>query len=581
VEFAKKPKKGVARFCLPDGAEAESRQPVSDYHLDLAACLCKSCLSSPEPFANVWLNVLSGLAYAMAADGRLAEIGTDLNSFLGWASLTGVAGVGSELNDVQHGTLDVAPVQSSLLCGFAVAHGLLRFAMLDADTSLREQSLLLSFENDGVDAALNASEDGLLWCSGSPTEAAPVYDIGGACTLEEGAELLPGSASVAALVKIGHDCLEYPESLFAEILTVDDRPAKGGGLPDFWEATLARLVSHVLSRPDTSCIFAVGDPDAGREVLQRLQHVEDWVTDAEELAYRTGLSAADIQSAAERLKDNVHFPPSKEDLVGLLAEILRPSRQAKGPTPRSHRQLPFLKRRLAADGFSLLQHDGCRVRSIAEAYPVVLEICRQHEGDPILDQAGLQLRELIDFRVHLTQPLSDTVPAFYAKEQSSLDDYFRRVFADNDSLFGRRFRETGQLDAVLDHIVAIIRSDQGRFATRRAILVVPHEIQAGPDIAPLGLVSVRLLLRFAGSTVVIGFSFTWRTVEALVGFPYSLYGSVRFGDHLVQVVKSKLPDSRARNVRMGELSYVAHSLHMFADEHGQNIARRIVNDATF
>jgi hypothetical protein len=69
-------------------------------------------------------------------------------------------------------------------------------------------------------------------------------------------------------------------------------------------------------------------------------------------------------------------------------------------------------------------------------------------------------------------------------------------------------------------------------------------------------------------------------VEALVGFPYSLFASVRFGQHLTERLKALLPPEASRTVEMGHVSYIAHSLHIFLDAYGQNIARRIVDDAS-
>ena len=129
------------------------------------------------------------------------------------------------------------------------------------------------------------------------------------------------------------------------------------------------------------------------------------------------------------------------------------------------------------------------------------------------------------------------------------------------------------------HLSAVV-SGGTKFATRRAILVVPHRIVAGEDLSPLGLVSVRLIPRFVGEVIRILYSFTWRTVEAFVGFPYSLYGSVGFAEHLTAELQARVATEQRRHVRMGEVSYIAHSLHMFMDAYGQNIARRIVDDAS-
>jgi hypothetical protein len=133
---------------------------------------------------------------------------------------------------------------------------------------------------------------------------------------------------------------------------------------------------------------------------------------------------------------------------------------------------------------------------------------------------------------------------------------------------------------VLEHVAAAIRNPDDSFSTRRAILVIPHEVTTGQELAPLGLVSVRIVPRFVALRPVIHFSYTWRTVEALVGFPYSLFGSVRFAQHLTDRIKAVLPPDLQRSLEMGTVSYIAHSLHFFLDDYAQNIARRTVDDAT-
>jgi hypothetical protein len=92
-------------------------------------------------------------------------------------------------------------------------------------------------------------------------------------------------------------------------------------------------------------------------------------------------------------------------------------------------------------------------------------------------------------------------------------------------------------------------------------------------------VCVRIVPRFQDRRIRFDYSFVWRTVEALVGLPYSMFGSVRFGEYLTERLTQELAE-HSYTVEMGQVSYIAQSLHMFTDEYGQIIARRIVNDAT-
>jgi hypothetical protein len=156
-----------------------------------------------------------------------------------------------------------------------------------------------------------------------------------------------------------------------------------------------------------------------------------------------------------------------------------------------------------------------------------------------------------------------------------LEKYFDREFCRPDGLFRKQLDLGDQLRVVVEHVVRSVT--EWGFNTRRAILVVPH-VPTGGQPAPLGLVSVRILPRTIGIRTKVDFSFTWRTVEALVGLPYSLYGSVCFSEYLIRMINEEI--SGHRTVELGELSYIAHSLHLFADEHSLAITKRIIDDAS-
>jgi hypothetical protein len=189
----------------------------------------------------------------------------------------------------------------------------------------------------------------------------------------------------------------------------------------------------------------------------------------------------------------------------------------------------------------------------------------------------VELRELTDFKVQLSRPLDKQVPAFYENEHQSLKEYFDREFLSENGTFGKVFAVTGQIDPVIRHVCDAIRTTHA--TTRRGIIIIPHIPAGGTDLAPLGLVCIRIVPRISEAKVRFDFSFVWRTVEVLVGFPYSLFGSVKFSEHLTSLLRKNL-SADDYQVELGEVSYTAQSLHMFGDEYGQIIARRIVNDAT-
>jgi len=117
-------------------------------------------------------------------------------------------------------------------------------------------------------------------------------------------------------------------------------------------------------------------------------------------------------------------------------------------------------------------------------------------------------------------------------------------------------------------------------STRRAVLVVPHRLPDDGELSPLGLVSVRIAPRLRDDGPVLDASYSWRTVEALVGLPYSLYGSIMFAQELAAQIATRLPTAVARTMRIGTISFIAQSLHLFTDPYAQRIARQVIAEET-
>ena len=70
-------------------------------------------------------------------------------------------------------------------------------------------------------------------------------------------------------------------------------------------------------------------------------------------------------------------------------------------------------------------------------------------------------------------------------------------------------------------------------------------------------------------------------MEALVGFPFSAYGSISWSKEFYETVTATLLQSDAKtNVELGELTYLALSFHIFLDEGDTEIARAIVQDVS-
>jgi diguanylate cyclase (GGDEF)-like protein len=575
IQYAKKPNKGCARFDVLEGAEAGEQWEVSDYAA-LNKALVISAAVDEAPFANVWMDALSATVAGVVASTNLSlerasAVATDFIDWIKMADVPTMMLAGNPPSFVPT-SIVVRPTASALGLAFAVAHGVLR-SMARAGAG---SSLTVRYSRDGLTASLGAPDGSSLWSSHANAICSEVCQI--SLPMRDEADA-PGAAARAILIKIGHSPLPVPACLFAAIIVIDDRPTRGGCLPDFWQLTLSRLVALLQTDPNIRAVFVVGDHQFAAETVQRLKNVDHWTDELEDMAHRLSVTNAALSAAAERLHERVHFPPNYRSLVHTLARELDAAPALKSRTGAGSIARPILDRAVEMGSMALQQSDGCRVETAQQAFPLMLEIIRKANPPLIRDQAGQTLRELIDFKVHVLRPAHDIVPDYYRGQEPRMDQYFRSAFLDPERFFGRAFNLGSQFDTVVNHVAAVI-TQGNQVATRRAILIIAHESVSAGEWTPLGLVSVRVIPRFHAQGCELSFSFTWRTVEALVGFPYSLYGSARFGQHLVELVRRRLSPAVQSRVTMGYLSYVAHSLHMFMDEFGQAIVRRIVNDAT-
>ncbi len=577
-EYAKKPFKGCAR-----AEPVEEAFAAADWSLKDLAALFKSLVLSasfvPAPFGNVWLDALSAVVTEALSSGDLAKGTTTTKDFIAWMNpAEGITPMPSgEPPRFFPASFSTSAMATPITLAFAVVHGILTSpARAKAGTSIT-----LRYSSNGKAAAVVCLPSGhTFWESNNAEELSEECQLPIPTFVEAVNSQVPLVPSRAVLIKIGHAPLPLPAHLFSEIIVVDDRPTRGGCLPDFWEVSIARLVASVYRNPNIIAVFVVGDTKNGAETVERLRNVTTWSQNAEEMASRLSVTTAMLNDAAKRLEGRIYFPEDHQALVNVLARELETA-----PAPQPLRETsscpePLLNRPLVLKDLALRNIDGCHVETVAQAFPVVLEIARKADVPLILDQAGQLLRELVDFKVHLNRPTHDMIPAYYMDQKKRMEDYYESAFLDEQRFFGKAFRVGGQLEKVLDHLTEVIERNEGAFATRRAILVAQSERDDTKEWSPLGLVSVRIIPRFTGQHCELSYSFTWRTVEALVGFPYSLYGSVRFGQELTQLVSSRIRGATEGRVSMGYVSYIAHSLHVFTDEFGQAIARRIVNDAT-
>lgn len=399
------------------------------------------------------------------------------------------------------------------------------------------------------------------------------------------------------LLLAGYDMGDIPEDLFYKVVKVDNRPNIGGGLPDLWAASLCELISDMNSNPNFTDIIVFGDTDNTKKIKRYLENIKNWGEENSNefsfdyIARKTYKSNSDITAFKNKFKDKIYFAVSEKKLIEhtFLLYSKDDIDYTNKICVKTDKPKRFLKRNLDYKNIRLKAYDGCVAQSLADAFPMVLEILRRRYNSDskkyrkIVDQAKRELLELTNFKITLRSPNKDSLPDYYSSDKEELDQYYNAVFGDRQGLFRKYLEENNQLEAMFHHVVTAIADYSKRYATRRAILVVPNPGNLDENYSPLGLVSIWLSPRFAQNEekVIIDFSYTWRTVEALVGLPLSMYASEKFADYLTQEIEKRVTDSGSRiSVKMGQISYIAYSLHMFLDEESMNIVREIVNEAS-
>lgn len=391
----------------------------------------------------------------------------------------------------------------------------------------------------------------------------------------------------AVLVQAGYDKCPAVQDLFYKIVRVDTRPTMGGGLPDFWAAALCELIVLMGENPIFSDIIVWGDTKNTSKIMELFFSIEHWENGEpysfEYIAQKTFKSVDDIRAFQKRFRGHIHICDESDMLYNEVYKLYRQdiSEDSIGVITARLPKRRTLKRDLDYTGIELSISDGCRVKTMAEAYPTVLEILRQKAPYNIKDQAGRELWELRDFKIVLCNPTSEELPDYYADDRQLLDGYYEEILGTPESLFRKRLMKDKQWDAFLGHVIQTIDGGNN-YATRRAVLVIPNIVadEEEMDYSPLGLISIWLAPRFVDERVDVDFSYNWRTVEAVIGLPLSMYASVRFSEEITNMIAKKIKSKMAEKIRLGAVTYIAHSLHMFQQTESMDIVRGIINDAS-
>lgn len=378
--------------------------------------------------------------------------------------------------------------------------------------------------------------------------------------------------------KFSGTTVDIPTDLLNCVVIVDDRPNTGGGLPDFWQAALAQICEIGVRHGGAVHVLMWGQLAAHSETYRRLVGEKEWSVD--EVSALAGVAASQVNILRDKLTKNTHIVTpvqlshSMYELLALRDNVDCNENEKMGDADALHREM--LSRP------PLEPTDGLRCIDAAQAYPLIIDVLRKADARLSSDDARQELRELIAFKLVLQSPGSNFVPAYLKSQEPDMSYYFERVLASPDGQLRRPLERTGQIEPFINQLAACFDSAGDRKSTRRACLVVPHEPPLGSLPTPSGLVSIWASPRIVeNQRQHVDFVCVWRTVEAFVGLPYSLYGSVRFCQYLLQKVNSKLAGAKIPpELRLGELTYLALSLHMRVDGVHRRIAKRIVDESS-
>ncbi len=370
-----------------------------------------------------------------------------------------------------------------------------------------------------------------------------------------------------------------PNELFTRVVVVDDRPNSGGGLPDFWQAALAQVCSVASSGPDLVYVFAWGKTSSTSETVLRLRSTADWPDD--EIAYLADVASKKVRDLQPQLRSNTQLVVDAASVVNALyaiAPVVHPVSKPKSPVEHPDSHAP---QRAMLQIQHLQATDGLRCRTAAQAYPIIIDTLRKAQTRASSDDAHQSLRELVAFKLTLESPYLFTVPTYLRTQEADMVRYAESVLLSESGRIRKELDSKKQVRAFKKELLACFPAGEVPRSTRRACLVVPHVPTPDGNPSPEGLISVWASPRMNDSAErTVDWVFVWRTVEAFIGLPYSLYGSIKLAQSLLLQLNEGHPKKTTTPFRLGELTYIALSLHMRSDGVHRRIAKRIVDESS-
>lgn len=549
--------------------------------IDLAYLITRFGISSTEVFFNPYLDFISSFVSHLSFESSVEEFHDQIDKVINWIQPKVRAYI-SIPDCSEHESYDCEWSSEELL--FAIFHGVCRNEQL-----YHLDKVCLSIR--GNEAEVRIGDKICYHRSIVPEVEIEWHRYYSFPNTDHRTQ----DSRIAILVQIGYQETPIPDRCFYRVIKIDDRPITGGQLPDFWAGTLAELMEVLSENP--CYVFVYGNLQYGKHICEILRNSSKW-EDGDDCSYsflqkKTKQSLESVIHCRKCLSTYLELIDSKQEgSVQLLTDKLIDICENGKDLPNqliTNRGISkqWMERTLPFDPLRLRKEDGCRVNTFEQAFPVVLEVIRTCRTDSkeriVTDQAGRAMTELANFKVVVTEPCSKDIPSYYNtnKDLADLEKYYDSIFNKKDGFFHCHLHT--QYEAVIKHIVDLIKSDGLIYATRRAILVVPHNIDPNEKngITPLGLVSIHISPRNCADCIVVDYSFTWRTVEAVVGFPYSLYGSIKYAEDILKDIRAGANGIFASDkIKMGSVSYNAYSLHMFQDEIYDKIVRGIINDVS-
>lgn len=403
---------------------------------------------------------------------------------------------------------------------------------------------------------------------------------------------MDGKISNSLLIIIGNEYNKTLDEIFNTVINVDNRPMTGGGLPDFWEAAIAHLINSISNNKNIKNIFVLGDYSHVTKISKLLENINsNTVMDLHNISYKTGYDSSSVNAIFSILENCIHFLTDEEELIPMLfeKEFFEDNSFSLRDIDYSHprQKKGYLKQKVNLDEFKLDGYDGCRGESLRKIYPVVINNIREINLPINTDFSNKNFKELVDYKIILTKPFEDTIPWFYEKDEESFREYYNNNFLEEEGTFYKKLNMNNQVDVVINHIVEHLKKSNKKkiINTRRAIIILDNEINTN-KLEPVGLISIRIYHNLnSDGSISISFTYVWRTVEVIVGLPYSMYGSIHYSDFLLKKIIKKLEgeanlDINIKNIKLGSLTYIAQSLHIFKDSYSENIAKNIVDEAT-